>query len=182
MASPVAVAEVLTQAFGPGVLLEAHLEGSHPHVVVAAAVWPQVAELLKNDRRLDYVMLRSITGLDYPQRQQIVAAYDLLSLTQHAEFCVKVAVDRTQPAIPSVAAIWPAADWHEREAYDLFGIIFTGHPDVVTDAGITHPRRILLPDDWQGFPLRKDYEFPREYQGIPGSVELDWVQKPNYPK
>jgi NADH-quinone oxidoreductase subunit C len=66
--------------------------------------------------------------------------------------------------IPSVADIWSAADWHEREAYDLMGVTFTGHPD---------PRRILCPDDWEGHPLRKDYEFPLEYHGIPGTTEYE---------
>ena len=75
--------------------------------------------------------------------------------------------------MPSVVRFWPAADWHEREAYDMFGIVFDGHPDL---------RRILCADDWEGFPLRKDYVFPREYHGIPASVELDWQQQPDYPK
>ena len=69
--------------------------------------------------------------------------------------------------MPSVHQLWASANWHEREAFDLLGIEFTGHPDL---------RRILCADDWVGFPLRKDYEFPREYHGIPGSVELDWQQ------
>ena len=88
-------------------------------------------------------------------------------------FAVKVYCPRDAASIPSVADLWPAADWHEREAFDMFGIDFPGHPDL---------RRILCADDWEGFPLRKDYVFPREYHGIPGSVELDWQQQPNYPK
>jgi NADH-quinone oxidoreductase subunit C len=81
---------------------------------------------------------------------------------------VKIFTPRNQPAVPSVADLWPAANWHEREAFDLLGIQFTNHPD---------PRRILLADDWVGHPLRKDYVFPRQVNGIPGSVELDWQQK-----
>jgi NADH-quinone oxidoreductase subunit C len=61
--------------------------------------------------------------------------------------------------VPSVSAIWPAADWHEREVYDLTGVWFTDHPDL---------RRILLAEDWVGYPLRKDYEYPLEYHGIRG--------------
>jgi NADH-quinone oxidoreductase subunit C len=86
---------------------------------------------------------------------------------------VKVYCPRENPRVPSVVDVWKAADWHEREAFDMFGIIFDGHPDL---------RRILCADDWVGYPLRKDYVFPREYHGIPGSVELDWQQQPDYPK
>jgi NADH-quinone oxidoreductase subunit C len=145
----------------------------HPHVAVAAAAWPEIARYLKDEPELAFDMLRCLTGLDYPDRAQMCACYDLHSFRHNHQFAVKAYTQRDDPHIPSVASLWPAADWHEREAYDLFGIIFDGHPDL---------RRILLADDWVGFPLRKDYEFPREYHGIPGSVELDWQQHPGYEK
>jgi NADH-quinone oxidoreductase subunit C len=78
-------------------------------------------------------------------------------------FAVRVRVPRDGGHIASVADVWPAADWHEREVFDMFGVIFDGHPDF---------RRILCPDDWVGYPLRKDYEFPLEYHGIPGTTEF----------
>jgi NADH-quinone oxidoreductase subunit C len=87
-------------------------------------------------------------------------------------FAVHVRVPRDKPLIPSVADVWRAADWHEREAYDLMGIVFENHPDSVTDHDGTHPRRILCPDDWEGHPLRKDYKFPMEYHGIPAVTEF----------
>jgi NADH-quinone oxidoreductase subunit C len=71
---------------------------------------------------------------------------------------LKVQLDRETPVVPSLVPLYKAADWHEREAYDMYGIVYTDHPDL---------RRILLPEDWPGYPMRKDYEFPDEYQGIP---------------
>jgi len=79
-------------------------------------------------------------------------------LRNHGELAIKVRVPRDAPHVRSVADVWSTADWHEREAFDLLGVTFDQHPD---------PRRILCPDDWVGHPLRKDYEFPTEYQGIP---------------
>jgi NADH-quinone oxidoreductase subunit C len=78
------------------------------------------------------------------------------------EIAIRLRVPRDQASAPSVADVWPAAEWHEREVFDMFGVTFEGHPDL---------RRILCPDDWVGYPLRKDYEFPLEYQGIPGTTE-----------
>lgn len=172
---------VLT-ALGAGVIQQAQIDSLHPWFAVSATDWPKVATFLRDDGELRLGCLRCITGLDYPDKKQQAAAYDLISIKFKHEICVKVFVPREKPEIPSVAEIWHAADWHERETYDLVGINFTGHPDSVETDGVTHPRRILLPDDWAGHPLRKDYVFPKEYEGIPGTVEMDWAQKPNYPK
>ncbi len=166
---------------GAQAVLEAKDSGLHPSINVGPDFWHSVADFLAHDPETDLSVLRCITGLDYPDRRLLCAVYDLLSYQHRHTFCVKVFVPHDAPLLPSVAAIWRSADWHEREAYDMFGLVFTGHPDSVTDGGAAHPRRILLPDDWEGFPLRKDYQFPREYHGIPGSVELDWAQKPDYP-
>jgi len=88
--------------------------------------------------------------------------YNLASIPYQTQLMLKVEIENNRrfdnlPEIPSVAAVWRTAEWHEREAFDLMGIFFTGHPDL---------RRILLPDDWQGYPLRKDYEDAETYHGI----------------
>lgn len=181
------IAARLAEVLGPAVVEASHLDGLHPWVVVPVGQWLQVARFLRDDPAIRLDMLRSITGLDYPDKKLLCAAYDLMSFEHRHEFCVKVLVGREgTPTIGSVSHVWRAAEWHEREAYDLLGINFSDHPDAVTETvdgqEIAHPRRILLPDDWVGFPLRKDYVFPREYEGIPGSVELDWAQKAEYPK
>jgi NADH-quinone oxidoreductase subunit C len=198
---PEEVAKLLQDEF-PDAVAEVVMGASHPHVVVVAARWPQVARFLRDDPRLGFNMLRCVSGVDRPARNELEAVYDLVAMRppptaqpsrphekqvdvpsarEHAEtapcwvaacvFAVNVRVDRADAHIPSVADVWPAADWHEREAYDLVGIVFDGHPDSVEDLDGLHPRRILCPDDWAGYPLRKDYAFPIEYHGIPGTTE-----------
>ncbi|MFQ5591670.1 MAG: NADH-quinone oxidoreductase subunit C [Phycisphaerae bacterium] len=149
------------------------VEAARPYVQIAADHWPQVALFLRDDPALAYNLLRSISGLDLLAENKLACVYDLMhvpldrptKLIRHtSEFAVRVVTDRENPVIPSVAHVWPAADWHEREAYDLLGITFSGHPDL---------RRILCPDDWEGYPLRKDYEFPLKYHDIPGTTEYE---------
>jgi NADH-quinone oxidoreductase subunit C len=167
----VQIAQVLREKFGER-LTEVHAEDKHPRVHVDAADWRPLAEFLRHDPSLRFDWLANLSGVDYVADNKMCVVYDLWSFDVHHRFAVKVFCPRSEPQVPSVVDLWAAADWHEREAYDMFGIIFAGHPDL---------RRILCADDWVGFPLRKDYEFPREYHGIPGSVELDWKQQPNYP-
>ena len=135
--------------------------------------WRDVAQFLYSDPAIKLDWLQNLSGVDYVADGKMCVVYDLWSFDHRHEFAVKVFTPRDNPSIPSVCDYWPAADWNEREAYDMFGIDFPGHPDL---------RRILCADDWEGFPLRKDYVFPREYHGIPGSVELDWQQQADYPK
>ena len=95
--------------------------------------------------------LAFVTAVDYPERGLLELVYNLRSLTDNKNVILKVELPRENPEISSVAVVWPAAEWHEREIFDLFGVKFSGHPDL---------RRILLPEDWQGHPLLKDYVKP----------------------
>ncbi len=148
-------------------------QGHHFFVTIEPQHWLTVAQFIAGDPAIELSVLRCLTGVDYPERGQLAVVYDVASAHHKHEFCIKVFVRRDRPSIPSVAAVWRAADWHEREAYDLFGINFTGHPDMVRDGNGEHPRRILLPEDWVGFPLRKDYQFPREFNGISRLVSIE---------
>lgn len=193
--APEEIAGVLKERFGDAVT-EVNITGAHPHVTVAAERWPEIARFLRDDARLKFNWLRCVSGVDLLEADQLAAVYDLHAAEpvdgggavsnrvpvggglwrERHEFAVKVKVPRGNPRVPSVADVWPAADWHERETYDLMGILFENHPDAVDGPDGLHPRRILCPDDWDGHPLRKDYEFPLDYHGIPCVTEYGQVR------
>lgn len=170
---PESICKILKETFQDAVSATV-LEGSHPYALVTAESWPEVAEFLRDDPRMGFNLLRSISALDMLADDKLAAIYDMMAvpfagagsdlLTTTSEFAVRIEVDRRNPHIPSVASVWPTANWHEREAFDMMGIVFDGHPDL---------RRILCCEDWQGYPLRKDYVFPLEYHGIPGTTEYE---------
>jgi NADH-quinone oxidoreductase subunit C len=172
MMTPQEIANLVSERFG-GKILAIFGQDKHPRIHINAADWRAIAEFLFSEQTLQMNWLANLSGVDYAADDQMCVVYDLWSFELRHSFAVKVFCLRDNPIIPTVSDLWPAANWHEREAFDLFGIVFKNHPDL---------RRIVLSDDWVGFPLRKDYVFPREYHGIPGSVELDWQQKPDYPK
>jgi len=132
---------------------------SFPDVVVArdeASVIVGRDELLRalgafrDDPELGLDFLSSVTANDRPGRDpRFWVVYELASTDHHHRLRVKVGVSEEDPHVPSVTGLFPTADWYERETYDFFGIVFDGHPDL---------RRILLPDDWEGWPLRKTEE------------------------
>ena len=107
--------------------------------------------------------LSSITGMDYGiETNRFGVVYHLASIPYQTQLTLKISKENSRdindlPAFPSITSVYRTADWHEREAYDLVGIFFEGHPDL---------RRILLPDDWEGYPLRKDYKTAEYYKGI----------------
>lgn len=117
----------------------------------------KVCSFLHTDSRFYFDMLSSITGLDNGEGEGLEVIYHLYSIPNELSLSLSVAVGKEQPVISSVVEVWQTANWHERETYDLLGVVFEGHPDL---------RRILLPNDWEGHPLRKDYQLQEYYHGI----------------
>jgi NADH-quinone oxidoreductase subunit C len=108
-----------------------------------------VAQYLATEPSLRFSFLSDVVAVDrFPMEPRFEVSYQLLSLDRQERLRLKVRLAGLDPVIPSVTPIWPTANWHEREIFDLFGIRFEGHPDL---------RRILMPDEWEGYPLRKDY-------------------------
>ncbi|MGQ9858821.1 MAG: NADH-quinone oxidoreductase subunit C [Thermodesulfobacteriota bacterium] len=117
--------------------------------VVRVEALLEVCRFLKEDPELAYDFLSFVCAVDYmPREPRFEVVYQLYSTKFHHRFRIKTRVGGQDPMVPSVTSIWPTADWHERETFDLMGIGFDGHPEL---------RRILLPQDWVGHPLRKDY-------------------------
>ena len=169
------IAALLEQQFGPAITGK-KLDALDPFVTVEPGRLVDVCVFLRDDPRLQFAVLNDITGVDYlePDPKKVAkAGFDphlevLYHLSSFAfpgrRFTLKIILPRWKdgasgqlPEVPSVSGVWKTADWHEREVYDLVGVFFSGHPNLV---------RILLNDDWVGHPLRKDYEFPLEYHGI----------------
>jgi len=140
------------------------LEGSG--VNASATVDParvnEVTAFCKSDPALRFDCLSNLSGVDYPKLGHIQIVYHLLSYQLRHDFVLKVNASRDNPVVPTVSDVWSAADWQEREVFDLLGVTFENHPDL---------RRILMPEDWPGHPLRKDFVEPQEYHGIPTSRE-----------
>jgi NADH-quinone oxidoreductase subunit C len=128
-----------------------------PFVVVAASALVDACGILRADERFAFDFLQCLTAVDYPREGKLVCVYHLYSYPHRHAFVVKVELPRDAPVCPSVTAIWKTANWLEREQYDLFGVQFTGHPEL---------RRLLMPDDWVGYPMRKDYVEAGDYRGM----------------
>lgn len=150
--------------FGEQLILRIEANNFEPYVVVAQEGLAEVASFLFSTEGLYFDFLSCLTAVDNGvEAATMEVIYHLFSIPYQHKLCMKTIVARstqaegTLPSVPSVSHIWRAANWHEREAYDLLGIEFIGHPDM---------RRILLPSDWEGHPLRKDYTHQEKYHGI----------------
>jgi NADH-quinone oxidoreductase subunit C len=136
----------------PDALVSTHAYLGDATAVIRAAQLVDVMRLLRDDPPLSFDMLSDVCAVDYlPRVPRFEVVYHLYSVARNHRLRVKVLVDGAEPTVPSLTPLWPSANWMEREVFDLYGIRFDGHPDL---------RRILLYDEFEGFPLRKDY--PKE--------------------
>jgi NADH-quinone oxidoreductase subunit C len=137
---------------------EASLDRKQAIVTIAADQLREISRYCRDEEKFD--MLVDLTAVDWPKREK---RFDLIlilySFAKNERIRLKAHAGETEP-VPSVCEVWPAANWLERECYDMFGIVFQGHPDL---------KRILMPDEWQGYPLRKDYDILKQ--------DTDWVRE-----
>jgi NADH-quinone oxidoreductase subunit C len=129
-----------------------------PFFAVRAERLLEVMTALRDDPALRFDFLQNLTAVDWPKTETMQVVYHLHSYPHRHEVVVKLDLPRARPRAPSLASLWKNADWLEREQYDLLGVVFEGHPDL---------RRLLMPDDWVGHPMRKDYREAAEYRGMP---------------
>ena len=147
----------LSKKFGDKVI-EFMEEGTlNPTVVVDAAAIAKIVTYLKDEERFQFDSLMNLAGHDGDVEADLSVIYHLVSTELKHYITLKVFTSRVEPKVASVAVIYRTANWHEREAFDLYGINFEGHPDL---------KRILLEDDWEGYPLRKDYVPAEFYRGM----------------
>jgi len=149
------ITALLAEKFGDRIL-ESNPDALNPWSVVEPADILEIGRFVRSDERLSLDHLELLGGVDYKDRIEVV--YILYSMKHRHRHTLKCRLPREAPRIHSVESVWSVANWHEREAFDMFGIVFEGHSDL---------RRILCPDDWEGYPLRKDYQFPKIYRGMP---------------
>ncbi|HJU29329.1 MAG TPA: NADH-quinone oxidoreductase subunit C [Candidatus Binataceae bacterium] len=149
-----AIYERLKERF-PAKVIEVSDRKPDPFAVIEPAAIAEIGRFLYEDAETAMDCLNNETGVDYKDRVEVV--YHLFSY-RHRHGCVlKARLPRENPSLPTVEEIWRSANWMEREIFDLLGVIFEGHSDL---------RRILMPEDWPGHPLRKDFVEPPEYHGI----------------
>jgi NADH-quinone oxidoreductase subunit C len=153
---PQEIHDALKTSLGDAIL-DAKLDGViDPWIKIPPDRIKEASRFLRDDERMLFDSLMLLTGMDYGNNR-LGVVYHLHSMKWNHKIVLKVEVSTEQTHVQSVESIWKTADWQEREAFDMFGIVFDGHPDL---------RRILMPDDWEGFPLRKDYQVPEFYNGM----------------
>ena len=147
--------QLLKDKYGDAVIEMNDQQPTDPFIIVSADQLFDICHTLRDHDKLQFDYLMSLSGMDYGENVGVV--YHLYSMNLKHKLVIKVMVLKDKPRVSSVERIWKTADWHEREAYDLLGIEFEGHHNMI---------RILCPYDWEGFPLRKDYITPETYHGM----------------
>ncbi len=153
--TPQEIHEKLKAKFGDTVL-EAKLDAPQPWIRLAPDKTKSVAFFLRDEPSLQFDFMSCLSGVDYNDGN-LGIVYHLYSMVHKQKIVLKTSCTKDNPNIQSVSEVWGTANWHEREVFDMFGIYFDEHPDL---------RRILCPDDYPGFPLRKDFKVPEFYNGM----------------
>jgi NADH-quinone oxidoreductase subunit C len=154
---------LLTAKFGEGIIVGEETGGLQPALLILPERIADVCLELRDNPSTYFDFLSCLSGVDYGvEAGRFGVVYHLASIPYQTQLVLKVSKENSRnendlPSFPTVSSVYRTADWHEREAYDMIGIFFKGHPDL---------RRLLLPDDWEGFPLRKDYVEAEYYKGI----------------
>ena len=158
MKKPEEILQILKENF-PASNLELKTDQPTEAILIASPLEiDKLSLFLRDSSELLFDSLMNLSGVDEIKANLLSVYYHLESTKLKHKITLKVSTDRNKPEVSTVTEVWKGADWHEREAYDLFGIIFLNHPDL---------RRILMPYDWDaGYPLRKDYENPEFYHGM----------------
>lgn len=147
--------EKLKSEFGEAISELKEEKGSDAIITVDSKKILDISLSLRDNEDLLFDYLMCLSGMDYKTNLGVV--YYLYSTKNDHRIGIKTLINRENPALLSVEGVWKSANWHEREAYDMFGIKFEGHPNLI---------RILCPYDWEGYPLRKDYKIPEYYHGF----------------
>jgi NADH-quinone oxidoreductase subunit C len=154
---------LLAAKFGADVIVGEETGGLQSALLIDADHIAEVCLELRNNPETYFDFLSCLSGVDYgTETNRFGVVYHLASIPYKTQLTLKISKENNRdladlPSFPSIYSVYRSADWHEREAYDMLGIFFEGHPDL---------RRILMPDDWEGFPLRKDYKNAEYYKGI----------------
>jgi NADH-quinone oxidoreductase subunit C len=150
---PKKIYEILSEKFS-GKIKQFAENTFPPSLLVEPDAIADVCRFLKMEDDMDFKSLMCLSGVDLKDQGKMAVVYHLNSMKHKHKITVKVELDRNNPHVQTVELVWPGANFYEREAYDLFGIVFDGHSDL---------RRILMPEDWEGHPMRKDYVYPKRY-------------------
>src|ERR1700733_10194800 len=157
------IKQFLIEKFGTDVVAGEETGGLQPALLIAPGHIAKACLELRDNPKTYFDFLSCLTGVDYGvEAGKFGVVYHLASIPYQTQLVLKISKENSRdehqlPSFPTVSTVYRTADWHEREAYDMVGIFFEGHPDL---------RRLLLPDDWEGYPLRKDYEEAEFYKGI----------------
>jgi NADH-quinone oxidoreductase subunit C len=157
------IKSLLIEKFGEDIILGEETTGLQPALLIHPDRIADVCLELRDNPKTYFDFLSNLSGVDYGiEANSFGVVYHLASIPNQTQLTLKVSKANNRdleelPSFPTISSVYKAADWHEREAFDMIGIFFEGHPDL---------RRILLPDDWEGYPLRKDYKTAEYYKGI----------------